>query len=510
MSSAPSEIPVQLLPLDEHNLALRANSAPPGWHNPSPTGRYNLVVIGGGTAGLVAAAGAAGLGARVALVERTLLGGDCLTTGCVPSKALIRSARAAHDARSGRDFGISAGGVEVDFTEVMTRLRRLRAQISPHDSAARFRDLGIDVYLGEASFIGPTHVRVAGQDLAFARAVIATGGRAAIPDIPGLAEVGYLTNESIFSLTRRPARLAVIGGGPIGCELAQAFQRLGSRVHLIQSAGRILPHDDADAAVLLERAMRADGVSILTSAQVTGARRESAGRILAIRSSEGTQEVEVDEILVAAGRRPNLERLGLDAAGVTFDLQHGVTVDDRLRTSNRRIYAAGDVCSRFKFTHAADAMARIVLNNALFFGRASASALTMPWCTYTDPEIAHVGLSQEEALARGMAIDTIRVPFHEVDRAILDGEQGGLLTIHLRKGSDRILGATIVARHAGEMIAEITLAMTAGLGLRAIGRTIHPYPTQAEAIRKAADQYNRRRLTPFIKQVFQRWMQWLR
>jgi pyruvate/2-oxoglutarate dehydrogenase complex dihydrolipoamide dehydrogenase (E3) component len=504
-----------LRPLDEHNRTLRSHVHPTDWVNPTPPsgrdGRYNLVVIGAGTAGLVTAAGAAGLGARVALIERSLLGGDCLNVGCVPSKALIRCARAIAEVRDARQFGIRVEGEPTaDFSSVMNRMRKLRAGIAPHDSAARFRDLGIDVFLGDAEFVDGHRVSVAGQTLQFARAVIATGARAVEVPITGLAEVGYLTNETVFSLTELPRRLAVIGAGPIGCELAQAFARLGSEVTLIASDRQILTRDDPDAAKRVEQAMREDHIAIICGGKTVRARREGQDKVLTLNCDGKDQDVRVDEILLGVGRQPNVDGLGLEAAGVVYDTRKGVEVNDYLQTSNKDIYAAGDVCSKYKFTHAADAMARIVIQNALFFGRAKASALTIPWCTYTDPEIAHVGLYEHEAKAQGLDVHTITIEMNQVDRAILDGETEGLLKVHLKKGSDRILGATLVSRHAGESISELTLAMTAGLGLGAIARTIHCYPTQAEVIKKAADAYNRTRLTPRVKSLFQTLLKWRR
>ncbi|MFA9479712.1 mercuric reductase [Phycisphaerales bacterium AB-hyl4] len=504
-----------LRPLDEHNRALRSHVQPTDWVNPTPPsgrrGRYNLVVIGAGTAGLVTAAGAAGMGAKVALIERGMLGGDCLNVGCVPSKALIRCARAVHDTRNAHRFGVKVDGEPTaDFAAVMLRMRKLRAGIAPTDSAERFRDLGIDVYLGDAEFQDGNHVRVGEQTLTFARAVIATGARAAELPIEGLADVGYLTNETVFSLTELPKRLAVIGAGPIGCELAQAFARLGSRVTLVEAEKQILTREDADAAKLVEKQLRADGIEIICGGKAVQVRRDGKDKVLTLNCDGKEHDVRVDEILLGIGRQPNVDGLGLEAAGVKFDKRQGVEVNDYLQTTNKHIYAAGDVCSKFKFTHAADAMARIVIQNALFFGRAKASALTIPWCTYTDPEIAHVGLYEHEAKAQGIDVHTITIEMSDVDRAILDGETDGLLKVHLKRGSDRILGAMLVARHAGEMISELTLAMTAGLGLGAIAKTIHCYPTQAEVIKKAADAYNRTRLTPRVNGLLQTLLSWRR
>ncbi len=502
---------VHVLPTDEANLALVANVHPPDWVNPQPAGRYNLVVIGAGTAGLISAAGAAGLGARVALVERHLMGGDCLNVGCVPSKGVIRAGRALFDARTAGEFGVRGGeGLGFDFPAAMARMRQLRAGISHHDSARRFRDeLGVDVFIGQASFAGPDCVEVGGQRLSFHRAALCTGARAAMPSIPGLAEARPYTNETIFTLTELPPRLAVLGGGPIGCELAQAFARFGSRVTVIQHGTHLLGREDADAAAILQQTFVREGIELRLATRIGRVDCEGEERILFLEGEAAGEPLRVDAILVAAGRTPNLEGLNLEAAGIGFD-RTGVQVDDRLQTTNPRVYAAGDICSPFKFTHTADAQARILIANALFKGRQKVSRLVVPWCTYTDPEIAHVGMYEQDARAKGIAVTTLTVPLSQVDRAILDGETEGFARVHLRKGTDKILGATIVARHGGEMIGEFSLAITGGLGLSAIGRTIHPYPTQAEAIKKLADAYNRTRLTWTVKKLLGGWLKWQR
>ncbi len=502
--------PTPLQPWDEHNRRLHANVAPVDWKNPTPAPRYNLVVIGGGTAGLVTAAGAAGLGAKVALIERHLLGGDCLNVGCVPSKALIRAARAAADARDSGRFGVKiAGDVSVDFPAMMERMRRLRADLSPHDSAARFRELGIDVFLGGGQFTGPDTVEVGGQTLHFAKAAIATGARASAPSIPGLKDVPYLTNETLFSLTELPRRLVIIGAGPIGSEMAQSFARFGSKVYLVETTAGILPREDHDAAKIVQAALLRDGVKLLTHAKDLRLTPVPDGVSVHLVSDGVEHTIDADRLLVAVGRAPNVEGLGLEAAGVAYD-KKGVKVDDRLQTANPRIYACGDICSPYQFTHAADFMARIVIQNALFKGRKKASALVIPWSTYTSPELAHVGRSAKDAKAAGIAIDTYTQPLAKVDRAILDGEDEGFVRIHVRKGTDEIVGATIVASHAGDMIGELSLAMTRGIGIGGIASAIHPYPTQAEAIRKVGDLYSRTRLTPFVKRLFTHWLAWQR
>ena len=498
-------------PPDEYNAELVANVHPSDWTNPEPAPIYNMVVVGGGTAGLITAAGCAGLGAKVALVERHLLGGDCLNVGCVPSKCVIRSARVSGELADAARLGWTASGtVEADFGAVMARMRRLRAHISEHDSARRYRDeLGVDVFIGEARFTGPDAVSVDGKTLRFKRGCIATGARPVHPPIEGLVEAGFQTNETIFSLTERPRRLAVIGAGPIGCELSQAFRRLGSEVTILEQGSQFLPREDGAAVDILARAFAHEGIGIRLNARITRVTRAGAEKQIHFESDRGTETLPVDEILVGAGRAPNVEGLNLEAAGVEYD-GDGVRVNDYLQTSNPIVYAAGDICLKTKFTHMSDATARIVIQNALFLGRKKLSGLIVPWCTYTTPEIAHTGIDEREARAQGIEVDTFVRPLGEVDRAVVDGEEDGFVKVHVRRGSDKIVGATIVARHAGEMISELTLAMVTGVGLGRLATVIHPYPTQAEAIRQVADAYNRTRLTPRVKQIFTAWLRWTR
>jgi pyruvate/2-oxoglutarate dehydrogenase complex dihydrolipoamide dehydrogenase (E3) component len=502
---------VQLQPYDEHNKELESHVHPPDWINPSPSGRYNLVVIGSGPAGLVTAIGAAGLGAKVALVERDLMGGDCLNVGCVPSKGVISAARVAAAVRDADAFGVCvAGKSSVDFRVAMDRMRRLRASMARHDSAARLTNLGIDVFLGNGRFEGDGCVAVGDYTLEYKRAVICTGGRAAELPIPGLKDVDYLTNESVFSLTELPKRLIVIGGGPIGTEMAQSFARFGSHVTQIEKSPNILSREEPDAALIVQNAMARDGVNFLLNAKTTRVEQRGDEKVVFVEHDGQERELTGDQLLIGIGRTPNVEGLGLESVGVKYHARRGIEVSDFLRTTNPRIYAAGDVCSQFKFTHAADFMARIVIQNALFKGRGRASRLTIPWTTYTSPELAHVGLNPSDASREGIAIDTFTQPLNEVDRAILEGDDEGFVRIHVRKGTDTIVGATIVATNAGDMISEITLAMTHGLGLKKIGATIHPYPTQGEAIRKVGDLYNRTRLTPFVRTLFHKWLAWTR
>jgi len=508
----PTSFKEMMIVEDPHDQKLIENCHPPHWVNPKPAGKYNLVVIGAGTAGLVSAAGAAGLGAKVALIERNLLGGDCLNVGCVPSKAVIRAARAAYDARNGDQFGVHIPcEFQLSFAAAMERMRRLRAAISPHDSAERFRKLGVDVYIGHGRFVGPSAVEVDGARLEFDRAVIATGARASELPVPGLTEVGYLTNETVFTLTELPRRIAVIGAGPIGCELAQFFARFGSEVYLIEALHGILPNEDPDAAEIVRKSIiDRDGVKLMCCGkELKASQAENGGKRLKVDSHENRYDLVVDEILVGGGRTPNLEGLGLEQAGVEYTRQ-GVEANERLRTTNSRIYAAGDICSKYKFTHAADAMARIVIANALFHARRKVTELVIPWCTYTDPELAHVGYYEKDARTAGFDVATITEPLNNIDRAVLDGEEQGFARVYYDKKTGKILGGTLVARHAGEMISELTLAMVAKQKMAILSSTIHPYPTQAEALRKIGDTYMRTKLTPRIKNILEKWLAWKR
>lgn len=499
-----------LEPHDEHNQRLEANVHPTDWTNPTPEGRYHLVVIGAGTAGLVTAAGAAGLGAKVALIERSLMGGDCLNVGCVPSKGLLAAGHRAAAVRDAGDVGVEVSGYSVDFAAVMQRMRKQRADISPADSAKRFTDLGVDVFIGDAKFVDSSQVEVAGQKLEFKRAVIATGARAAAPPIPGLDSVPYLTNETIFSLTELPMRLGIIGAGPIGCEMAQAFARFGSAVHLVESSQGVMPREDQQAADIVKESLLRDGVNLLCCGRELELSPAADGIRMRGTSQDNPYEVTVDQLLVAVGRAPNVESLNLSAVNVEYDEKRGVRINDRFQTTNPRIFAAGDVCSTYKFTHAADFMARAVIQNSLFMGRKRLSSLVIPWCTYTEPELAHVGLTEGDAREQNVEIQTFTQDLADVDRAILEGQTEGFVKIHVAKGSDRIVGATVVAANAGDLISEISLAMTNRIGLGAIASSIHPYPTQADAIRKVGDQFNRTKLTPKVKWLFDKWLGWTR
>lgn len=497
--------------MNNDDQALLSHVHPPDWINPPPQNPYDLVVLGAGTAGLVVAAGAAGLGIglKIALVEKHWLGGDCLNFGCVPSKALIRAARVLGEIERSPSLGITlATEPEINFAAVMERMQKVRAEMSHQDSASRFQNLGVDVFFGSAHFLNnsvnhsPNHSAIAVGEtiLEYKKAVIATGARAKAPDILGLAAAGFLTNETVFSLTQLPSRLALIGGGPIGCELAQTFQRLGSQVILFHSQDQLLNKEDRDAALIIQSIFSQAGIQLHLNTQIERVEKIANGKVIYYRDQNQLETITVDEILVGIGRTPNVEGLNLEAVGVEYDQKIGVKVNDYLQTTNPNIYAAGDICLSQKFTHAADATARIVIKNMLFspfnLGREKLSNLIIPRVTYTDPEIAQVGLSEVDAGQQKINIDTIKISLEVVDRAIIDGETEGFIKIVLAKGSDRILGATIVARHGGELISEITTAIAAKWGLNQLAKVIHPYPTQSEMIKKAADAYRRTKLTP--------------
>ncbi len=468
--------------------------------------RYDLIVVGGGTAGLVTAAGSAGIGARVALVERERLGGECLWNGCVPSKALIAAARAAAEARSVSRYGVHAGDVHLDFAAAMQWVRGAQDRIAPHDSPERFRGLGVDVIQGEARFTGERSLAVDGRALDAKRIVLATGSAPAVPPIPGLADIPYLTNESIFSLATLPARLLVLGGGPIGLELAQAFTRLGSEVHVLEAAPQLLPREDRELATALGERLAAEGVRLHVGAKATRVERRPEGGVRVTATRGGDEQAKADftldgdALLVATGRTPRLDGLDLARGGVEAG-KGGITVDDGLRTTADAVWAAGDCVGPLRFTHVADYQARLVIRNAFFPFTSKADYSVVPWVTFTEPELAHVGLTEDEARERyGDGVRVWRRPFAEVDRAITDGEMAGMVKL-VTTARGKILGGHVLGHGAGNLIGEITLAMKHGISAHALGNTMHAYPTYPEATKQAAEQYTKSRFTGVVKRV---------
>ena len=469
-------------------------------------GMYNVIVIGAGTAGLVTAAGTAGLGGRVALIERNLMGGDCLNFGCVPSKALISSARLIQQIRESKKWGLDGQEPRFVFERVFERMRTRRVKIAPNDSQERFESLGVDVFRGEAHFISPHEIEVDGQRLSAKNFVIATGSRAAIPKIEGIDKVPYFTNETIFDeLKEKPERIIVLGGGPIGCELGQVLARLGVKVTILQRASQLLPREDSDVAEVLQRQLEREDVRIEFGAEAkTAARNGNSVRVDCLRKDGSSFQLNADALLVAAGRIPNIDKLNLDAASVRFN-KRGVIVNEYLQTSQPHIYAAGDIAGSFQFTHLADAHARVVVRNILMpiqLLRQKTETAVLPWVTYTEPEIAHIGFGEREAQKSNIAYGVFVVPLEEVDRAVVESEEIGFAKVLTVKDSDKILGVTIVGARAGDLIHEFVLAMKAGIGLGTVASTIHAYPTFAELARKVGDKYNRTRLTPRAKKVF--------
>jgi pyruvate/2-oxoglutarate dehydrogenase complex dihydrolipoamide dehydrogenase (E3) component len=464
--------------------------APPDYANPAPQPRYRLIVIGAGPAGLVAAIAAAGLGAKVALIEKHAMGGDCLNVGCVPSKSLL-------------EFTAHAGD---DFDAAFAWLRGVRARIAAHDSVARYAQAGVDVFLGGARFVDGHTVQVGDAVLRGRRIVVATGARAALPPVPGLAESKPLTNESVFDLRQRPKRLVILGAGPIGCELAQAFARLHVEVHVLEVAERVLINEAADAAEIVGAALRADGISLHLGARVSKVARRGTQFVVTTTH----EEIGCDQLVVATGRKANTDELNIAAAGVDADEAGRILVDDYLRTTNPHVFAAGDVCTKLQFTHHADAHARIVVQNALFFPTATTRKLLVPRCVYTDPEVAQVGRARADLEKAGEAFDAYRVPYRDMDRGKTQDDRNGYIELLTARGRAEILGATIVGRDAGEQIANICIAMANGIGVNGFAKAMLPYPTRAETLRRIADQYNRHRLTPAAQRLFKAWFKWSR
>jgi pyruvate/2-oxoglutarate dehydrogenase complex dihydrolipoamide dehydrogenase (E3) component/uncharacterized membrane protein YdjX (TVP38/TMEM64 family) len=484
----------------------------------------NLVVIGGGSAGLVTAYIAALVKARVTLVERHRMGGDCLNTGCVPSKALLRSAGVRQLLSRAAEFGFETGAVRVDFPAVMARIRAIIRTVEPHDSAARYGSLGVDCIKGSALITSPYAVTVDGRTITTRSIVIATGARPFIPDIPGLRDIGYLTSETVWNLQQLPGRLLVMGGGPIGCELAQAFARLGSRVTLVDRGARILAREDVEVSQLLASRFVDEGITLHSGFRIIAFKNTAAGKCAVLESAQNAPEngagatlgnaleIAFDEVLVAVGRKPNIEGLGLDGLDMELAGNGAPVVDAFLQTSYPNIFACGDVVGPYQFTHMAAFQAWYASVNSLFgsWRKFRVNYRVVPWTTFTDPEVAHVGLNESEAVAKGVAFETSRFALDDLDRAIADGENHGFIKVLTVPGRDRILGVTIVGAHAAELLAEFTLAMTHGLGLKKILATIHVYPTYSESNKYVAGQWRRQHAPAWLYPWLERFHRWRR
>ncbi|HEY2817496.1 MAG TPA: FAD-dependent oxidoreductase [Casimicrobiaceae bacterium] len=466
---------------------------------------FDIVVIGGGSGGLVVAAGGATLGAKVALVENHKLGGDCLWTGCVPSKTLIKSARVAYLMRNADRFALAPHDPKPALSRVMEHVASVIANIEPNDSPERFRALGVDVVFGNGRFVDPQSFEVDGRRLRARTFVIATGSRPAIPSIPGIESVPYLTNETIFNLREDIPHLIVVGSGPIGSEMAQAFRRLGSAVTVVDIAPAILPREDADLAAIVFRQFQSEGVRHRLSASIAKVERTPLGIRLLLREGDGTaQPIDATHLLLAAGRKPNIENLGLDAAGVRVS-DGRIVLENELTTTNPRIYVIGDAAGGHQFTHLAEHHAGIVLRHAIFRLKWMKPSVVVPWCTFTDPEFARVGISETEAKKTGVDHRVYTFPLADIDRAQTEGETAGLAKV-VTTPRGKLLGAAIVAPHAGELIAEYALATANGMKAGDISASIHAYPTFAQINRRVADMRQKEALTPrtkmWIKRIF--------
>ena len=481
------------------------------WQKPKRFDR-NLIVIGAGSAGLVSAYIASMVKAKVTLVEAHDMGGDCLNTGCVPSKALIKSAKVAHQVADSARFGIQSGAPVIDFPAVMRRVRDVITAIEPHDSVERFTGLGVDCVKGYARFVDPWTIEVDGARQLTAKSfIIATGAAPFIPPLPGVEDSGYLTSETLWDVMadrpNAPNRLVILGGGPIGCELAQAFQRLGSKVTIVEMADRLLLKEDADAAALVTARLQSEGVSVHTAHR---ALRFASGKTLVVEGPQGEKSIAYDDIIIAVGRKPRVSGFGLEELGLVVGGQ--LANDDCLRTNMPHIYCAGDVAGRQQLTHGGSHEAWYASVNALArpFKKYRTDYRVLPRVTYTEPELATVGLTEAEARAQGLSFDVTRYDLDDLDRAIAESEAHGFVKILTAKGSDRILGATIIGQNAGEILAEVTFAMKHKMGLRKILQTIHPYPTWAEANKYAAGQFGLARKPEALLKWAERWFRWQR
>ena len=472
----------------------------------------NMVVIGAGSAGLVTALIAATVKARVTLIERHKMGGDCLNTGCVPSKAVIRSSHIAQYMRRAQEFGLEQVPVTVNFREVMQRVQSVIEAIEPHDSVQRFTELGVDCVQGDATILSPWEVEVDGQRITTRNIVIASGARARVPDIPGLDKLDYLTSDTLWDIRDLPARLLIVGGGPIGCELAQAFSRLGARVTLVSHAARVLPREDEEVAAQVMAAFQREGIAVHCGFEARRFQRDEQGQSAVFQTPDGEQTLAFDRVLLAVGRTANTEGLGLEALGIAVNTNGTIEVDETLRTSIPTIYACGDIVGPYMFTHMASHQAWYAAVNALFgrFKTYKVDYSVVPWATFTDPEVARVGLNESDAIAGGIPYEVSRYDIDDLDRAIADGEAHGFIKVLTAPGSDRILGATIVAYHAAELITEYVMAMKHGIGLKKILATIHIYPTLSESNKFLAGEWRKARKPEKLLNWVAKYHRWTR
>ena len=492
--------------------ALRARRVYRGHRRPKRFDR-DLVVIGAGSAGLVSSLVGATVRARVTLIEKDEMGGDCLNTGCVPSKSLIRSAKFLSHVARAEEFGIRSADADFDFAEIMARVRRNIERIAPNDSVERYEGLGVECVRGEAYIESPFAVRVGDRTITTRNIVVATGASPIVPPIPGIEAAGALTSETVWGLERLPARLVVVGGGPIGCELAQCFARFGSRVSQIQTHPRLLPREDPEFSELVAERLRADGVDVLTGHRAGAFKRDGERKTLACQTPDGgLREIEFDEVILAVGRAPRTKGFGLEALGIETAPGGVVETDAFLATRYPNIFACGDVAGPYQFTHTASHQAWYAAVNALFggFKRIRADYSVVPWATFTDPEVARVGLNESEASARGVPFEVTRYGFDELDRAIADSEAHGMIKVLTAPGKDRILGATVAGEHAGDLLMEFVLAMRHGLGLKKLLGTIHIYPTMAEGARFAAGNWRREHAPGRVLALLERYHRWRR
>uniref|UniRef100_A0A7S2UXV1 Mercuric reductase n=1 Tax=Fibrocapsa japonica TaxID=94617 RepID=A0A7S2UXV1_9STRA len=516
-----AEVPVapeaHVSPMDEHNTHLVDNVHPPTYENPEPREDYDLVVIGAGVSGLLSVIMGKALGKRCAMIEKQYMGGDCLNIGCVPSKALISCARRFNEVKNSAEFGVilPEGEVRIDFGHVMARMRKIRASISEHDSVARYaRDFCEHIFLGHARFTGDHSIEVAGKTLNFKKAMIATGASASIVPIPGLKDTPHLTNANFFNLTELPPRLSVIGCGPIGLEMAQSLQRFGCQVTCFEAMPQLLPKEDKDAALLLKESLEKDGLVIKLGCKIKRVERVGEGEVPSycapwniyrmVLDVDGQEEVyESEALLNATGRTPNVFDLGLEVVGVDYDNRRGVLIDECFKTTNPDIYSCGDCSTAYKFTHSADFQARLAIRNMFLGDNNRLSQLLIPWATYTEPEVGHVGLYEYELDERGIEYETYKRELAAVDRCKCDGVTEGFVKISVKKGTDEILGATIVGPNAGDFISELTVCIQCNIGCKTLAGIIHPYPTTAESIRQCAAQYNKNIRTPAVNKALE-------